>query len=51
LIGEGRATAVALLWTMRKFQNRVISIANMSRRVALRHSNIFVNARNPFTAV
>jgi hypothetical protein len=35
----------------RKFQNRTITIAKMSRRVALRHSNIFSSARNPFTAV
>jgi hypothetical protein len=34
-----------------KFQKTAKSISKMSRCAAVRHSNIFVNARNPFTAV
>jgi hypothetical protein len=36
---------------VRKFQKTVKSISKMSRRAAVRHSNIFFSARNPFTPV
>jgi hypothetical protein len=36
---------------VRKFQKTTKSISKMSRRAAVRHSNIFSSARNPFTAV
>jgi len=47
----GWQATVAFVWTVRKFQKTAKSISKMSRRVALRHSNIFSSARNPFTAV
>jgi hypothetical protein len=36
---------------VRKFQKTTKSISKMSRHAAVRHSNIFSSARNPFTAV
>jgi hypothetical protein len=36
---------------VRKFQKSTKSISKMSRHAAVRHSNIFSSARNPFTAV
>jgi hypothetical protein len=36
---------------VRKFQKTIKSISKMSRRAAVRHSNIFSSARNPFAAV
>jgi hypothetical protein len=32
-------------------KNRKIDFENVAARVAVRHSNIFSSARNPFTAV
>ena len=34
-----------------KFQNCTKSISKISRRIAVRHSEIFASSRNPFTAV
>jgi len=42
------ATLAALVC---KFQKTTKSISKMSWLVAVRHSNIFSSARNPFTAV
>jgi cell division protein FtsB len=36
---------------VRKFQKTAKSISKMSRRAAVRHSNILPSARNPFTLV
>jgi hypothetical protein len=36
---------------VRKFQNHAPTITKMSRRVAVRHSNIPPSERNPFAAI